>query len=143
MRPKKTVLVLDGNADMLSLRKFLLETRGYRVLAASTPQEAVGLLRHWPAGTIAAMVAHLDFRPAFAYRWLRLLARSFPELRVVLQVGAAGDGDAPAELQAVVRRVIPYRNAPTSELLDAVRDAVARPRGPSKTVAAAPSQAVA
>ncbi|HEY0308717.1 MAG TPA: response regulator, partial [Acidobacteriaceae bacterium] len=40
MRPKKTILCVDDNEQALSVRKFLLETRGYRVLAVGTAQEA-------------------------------------------------------------------------------------------------------
>ena len=41
MRPKKTILCVDDNEQILSVRTFLLETRGYRVIAAHTPQEAL------------------------------------------------------------------------------------------------------
>ena len=34
MRPKKTILCVDDNEQALSVRKFMLETRGYRVLTA-------------------------------------------------------------------------------------------------------------
>ena len=38
MRPKKTILCVDDNEQALSVRKFMLETRGYRVLAFSFPR---------------------------------------------------------------------------------------------------------
>ena len=33
MKPKRTILCVDDNEQSLSIRKVLLETRGYRVLA--------------------------------------------------------------------------------------------------------------
>ena len=41
MRPKKTILCVDDNEQVLSVRTFLLETRGYRIIAANTAQEAL------------------------------------------------------------------------------------------------------
>jgi CheY-like chemotaxis protein len=38
MRPKKTILCVDDNEQSLSIRKIMLETRGYRVLSA-LPQQ--------------------------------------------------------------------------------------------------------
>ena len=35
MRPKKTILCVDDNEQGLAVRKFLLETRGYRVVTAA------------------------------------------------------------------------------------------------------------
>jgi two-component system, OmpR family, response regulator CpxR len=41
MKPKRTILVVDDNEQSLSIRKVLLETRGYRVLAYSDAQQAI------------------------------------------------------------------------------------------------------
>ena len=41
MRPKKTILCVDNNEQVLSVRTFLLETRGYRIIAVNTAQEAL------------------------------------------------------------------------------------------------------
>ena len=43
MRPKKTILCVDDNEQTLSVRKFLLETRGYRVYTAVNGQDAITL----------------------------------------------------------------------------------------------------
>ena len=36
MKPKRTILCVDDNEQSLSIRKVLLETRGYRVSPART-----------------------------------------------------------------------------------------------------------
>lgn len=41
MKPKRTILCVDDNEQSLSIRKVMLETRGYRVLAYSDPQQAL------------------------------------------------------------------------------------------------------
>src|SRR5207249_8420788 len=41
MRPKRTILCVDDNEQALSIRKLMLETRGYRVLACSSGHQAL------------------------------------------------------------------------------------------------------
>jgi two-component system, OmpR family, response regulator CpxR len=43
MRPKKTILCVDDNEQALSIRKVMLETRGYRVLACNSAHAALEL----------------------------------------------------------------------------------------------------
>ena len=45
MKPKKTILCVDDNEQCLSIRKILLETRGYRVVACSTGAQALEAFR--------------------------------------------------------------------------------------------------
>ncbi len=41
MRPRKIILCVDQNETALGIRKFLLETRGYRVIGAIGAQQAI------------------------------------------------------------------------------------------------------
>ena len=43
MRPKKVILCVDDNEQELSVLKFMLATNGYKVISASTVQEAIGV----------------------------------------------------------------------------------------------------
>ena len=45
MKPKKTILCVDDNEQYLSIRKVLLETRGYRVVACTTGTQALEAFR--------------------------------------------------------------------------------------------------
>src|SRR5512136_352250 len=45
MRPKRTILCVDDNEQALSIRKVMLETRGYRVVACGNGQEAWEVFR--------------------------------------------------------------------------------------------------
>src|SRR6201999_2931798 len=56
MRPKKTILCVDDNEQALSVRKFMLETRGYRVLGALNGHEALEIFQ---AGNIDLVLSDL------------------------------------------------------------------------------------
>ena len=45
MKPKRTILCVDDDERSLSVRKVLLETRGYRVLPCSDPEGAVEVMK--------------------------------------------------------------------------------------------------
>src|ERR1700749_4073618 len=45
MRPKRTILCVDDNEQALSIRKLMLETRGYRVLACNNGALALELFK--------------------------------------------------------------------------------------------------
>jgi len=45
MKPKKTILCVDDNEQYLSIRKILLETRGYRVVACNNGAQALEAFR--------------------------------------------------------------------------------------------------
>src|SRR5215471_6270900 len=45
MRPKRTILCVDDNEQALSIRKLMLETRGYRVLACTSGLQALELFK--------------------------------------------------------------------------------------------------
>ena len=41
MKPKRTILCVDDNEQSLSIRKIMLETRGYRVIACNNGEKAL------------------------------------------------------------------------------------------------------
>lgn len=45
MRPKKTILCVDDNEQSLSIRKIMLETRGYRVVTCVNGKEALEIFQ--------------------------------------------------------------------------------------------------
>jgi two-component system response regulator CpxR len=45
MKPKRTILCIDDDERSLSIRKVLLQTRGYRVVTSTDPQHALQLVR--------------------------------------------------------------------------------------------------
>ena len=59
MRPKKTILCVDDNEQVLSVRTFLLETRGYRIIAVTSAQEALEVLERSLPGTLDLVLCDL------------------------------------------------------------------------------------
>jgi two-component system response regulator CpxR len=45
MKPKRTILCVDDNEQSLSIRKVMLETRGYRVVTSHNGREALEIFR--------------------------------------------------------------------------------------------------
>jgi two-component system, OmpR family, response regulator CpxR len=45
MKPKRTILCVDDDEHSLSIRKVMLETRGYRVLTCCDPDRAIEFMR--------------------------------------------------------------------------------------------------
>jgi two-component system response regulator CpxR len=46
MRPKRTILCVDDNEQALSIRKVMLETRGYRVLVSTDGPRALEIFKN-------------------------------------------------------------------------------------------------
>src|ERR1035438_5690834 len=59
MRPKKTILCVDDNEQILSVRTFLLETRGYRVIALASPQDALETIKNSLPGSLDLLLCDL------------------------------------------------------------------------------------
>ncbi len=65
MRPRKVILCVDSNEQALSVRKFMLETRGYRVVCVLQAQAA---LERFEAGGVDMVLS--DLTPVWmATRW--------------------------------------------------------------------------
>ena len=45
MKPKRTILCVDDNEQSLSIRKIMLETRGYRVVACRCGVDALEVFK--------------------------------------------------------------------------------------------------
>lgn len=56
MKPRRTILCVDDNEQLLSIRKVMLETRGYRVVACTNGIDA---LEHSKQGGIDLILADL------------------------------------------------------------------------------------
>ncbi len=132
MRPKKVILCVDDNEQTLAVRKFLLETRGYRVLSAASASEALQLLQEQPAGSIDLLLCDLlmpQMDGVELVRRARELQPSLPSLMVSGTVAAFERGSG-ADV------FLPKGASSPVELLERVRVMVARKRGPKKAAAA-------
>jgi len=115
MRPRKTILCVEDNEQVLSVRKFLLETRGYRVLAMSS---------------VDLLMADLIMPSMDGNELIRKAKQVHPGLPTLLVSGTVTSFDRAAAADAF----LPKGACTPAEVLDRIRILVARKRGPKKQV---------
>jgi CheY-like chemotaxis protein len=131
MRPKKVILCVDDNETALSVRTFLLETRGYRVITATNSQEALEILERTVPGTLDLLIADLLLPGMDGNELVRRAKQMHPMLPALIVSGtvAAYDRALAADY------FLPKGASTAAELLERIRVLVARKRGPKKHVA--------
>jgi two-component system response regulator CpxR len=132
MRPKKVILCVDDNEQSLSIRKFMLETRGYRVLAAINGREALELFQQ---GGIDLVLTDLVMPEMDGAEVIRVLKQLSPEVPMVLISGKVKlyDKGTCADL------FLPKGTYPAVELLERIRLLMVKKRGPKKATAMPPA----
>jgi two-component system, OmpR family, response regulator CpxR len=128
MRPKKTILCVDDNEQILSVRTFLLETRGYRVIAAPNAQDALELLERTLPGGIDLILCDLIMPQMDGNELVRRAKQLHPGLPAMIVSGTVNAFDR--ALHADV--FLPKGAASPAELIERIRILVARKRGPKK-----------
>jgi two-component system response regulator CpxR len=126
MRPKKVILCVDDNEQELSVLKFMLETNGYRVLAAANGQEAISLFATTPQ--IDLVLTDMSMPQMNGGQLVMRLKRMRSHVPMVLLADAQS---ANGEIH-VADAVIARKNCPTQELLERIKIMSARKRGPRK-----------
>jgi CheY-like chemotaxis protein len=128
MRPKKTILCVDDNEHILSVRTFLLETRGYRVIALTDPHEALEVIAHSLPGSLDLLLSDLLMPQMDGNELVRRAKDMHPQLPALIVSGtvAAYDRAGCADV------FLPKGACTPAELLERVRILVARKRGPKK-----------
>lgn len=127
MRPKKTILCVDDNEQALSVRKFLLETRGYRVMAAHSGEEAVEKFRE---GGIDLVLGDLVMPQMDGNEMVRRMKEIAPEVPMILISGSVKVFERANRADAF----LPKGAATPVEMLERIRVMIARKRGPKKVI---------
>src|SRR5579875_4097841 len=125
MRPKKTILCVDDNEQALSVRKFLLETRGYRVIAAQSGEEAVERFRE---GGIDLVLGDLVMPQMDGNEMVRRMKDIAPEVPMILISGSVKAFERANRADAF----LPKGASSPVEMLERIRVMIARKRGPKK-----------
>ena len=125
MRPKKTILCVDDNEQTLSVRKFLLETRGYRVLVALNAAEALETFRR---GGIDLVLGDLVMPQMDGNEMVRRMKDTAPEVPMILISGSVKAFDRANRADAF----LPKGASTPVEMLERIRVMIARKRGPKK-----------
>ena len=138
MRPKKTILCVDDNEQILSVRTFLLETRGYRVVTALTAQHAIEFLEQSLPGSIDLILCDLLMPQMDGNELVRRAKQLHPGLPAMIVSGTvlAFDRAGCADV------FLPKGACSPAEVIERIRVLVARKRGPKKAIASQTPEAI-
>jgi two-component system, OmpR family, response regulator CpxR len=134
MKPKRTILCVDDNEQSLSIRKILLETRGYRVLAFSSGAEA---LERFKRGGVDLVLTDLIMPGFDGTKLIEEVKALSPETPTILLSGKVRicDRDTRADV------FLPKGMYAPVELLERIRLLLVRKRGPKRSHAQAAGSA--
>lgn len=136
MKPKRTILCVDSNEQQLSIRKVMLQTRGYRVITSTARQEAWEIFKN---GGIDLVLADLMMPSLDGAKLIDQIKTSSPATPAILLSAKvkAYDHETRADI------FLPKGMYAPVELLERIRMLLVRKRGPKRTTshsAATPSR---
>jgi two-component system response regulator CpxR len=135
LRPKKTILCVDDNEQILSVRTFLLETRGYHVISATNALEALDFVRHSLPGALDLLLCDFLMFQMDGNELVRRVKQLHPGLPAMIVSGTVNAAD-----RAICADVfLPKGACSPAEMMERIRILVARKRGPKKASQPAPS----
>ena len=125
MKPKRTILCVDDNEQSLSIRKVMLETRGYRVIACSNAEDA---LAEFKKGGVDLVLTDLIMPGVDGTQLINKIKDIAPETPAVLFSGKIQiyDRDTRADV------FLPKGMFAPVELLERIRLLLVRKRGPKR-----------
>jgi two-component system, OmpR family, response regulator CpxR len=125
MKPKRTILCVDENEQSLSIRKVLLETRGYRVRTCACGAEALQLFQN---GGVDLVLADLAVQGTDGGSLIEKIKEISPQTPAILLSGKVRmyDRDTRADLFLAKGMYGP------AELLEHIRILLIRKRGPKR-----------
>jgi CheY-like chemotaxis protein len=127
MKPKKTILCVDDNEQALSIRKVMLETRGYRVLACNSGEMAIEAFRR---GGVDLVITDLIMPGVDGSRLIEEIKNLSPQTPAVLISGRAKiyERETLADVFLCKGMYEPM------DLLERIRLLLIRKRGPKRQV---------
>jgi two-component system, OmpR family, response regulator CpxR len=128
MKPKRTILCIDDNEQSLSIRKIMLETRGYRVIACNNGADA---LEEFQKGGIDLVLSDLIMPGLDGHRLIEEIKRISPQTPAILFSGKVKIYER--DMQADI--FLPKGMYAPVELLERIRLLLVRKRGPKRVVA--------
>ena len=134
MKPKRTILCVDDNEQSLSIRKIMLETRGYRVLAYSDAQHAI---ERFAQGGVDLVLTDLIMPGIDGSKLIENVKFISPETPAILLSGKVKiyEHETGADVFLAKGMYAP------ADLLERIRLLLVRKRGPKRAIARAQAQA--
>ncbi len=129
MKPKKVILCVDDNEQALSIRKIMLQTRGYRVITSSNGREA---LETFQRGGIDLLLTDLVMPGLDGTELIEHVKALSPATPCILFSGKIKvyERDTRADV------FLPKGMYAPAELLERIRLLLVRKRGPRRVAAA-------
>jgi len=129
MKPKRTILCVDDNEQSLSIRKVLLETRGYRVITCTRAEDAIERFRK---GGVDLVITDLIMPGYDGSRLIEEIKSLSPQTPAILLSGKVKiyDRDTHADV------FLPKGMYAPVELLERIRVLLIRKRGPKRAQSA-------
>ena len=133
MKPKRTILCVDDNEQSLSIRKVMLETRGYRVITCNSGQDA---LERFRKGGIDLVLTDLVMPGVDGDKLIDAIKTLSPQTPAILLSGKARtyNRDTRADV------FLPKGMYTPVELLERVRLLLVRKRGPKRAQSQTPGR---
>jgi DNA-binding response OmpR family regulator len=127
MKPKRTILCVDDNEQSLSIRKVMLETRGYRVITSTNGREA---LEHFKQGGVDLVLTDLIMPGLDGHKLIEEIKSLSPQTPAILFSGKTKiyERDMRADL------FLPKGMYAPLELLERIRLLLIRKRGPKRVI---------
>jgi two-component system response regulator CpxR len=125
MRPKKIILCVDDNEQELSVLKFMLTTNGYKVVSASTGQEAITVFTATQVDLVLADFNMPQMNGGQLVGRLKHIASHVPMILL-------GDPQVTGGAIHVADAMLAKKNCSPHELLERIKVMSARKRGPRK-----------
>ena len=125
MKPKKTILCVDDNEQALSIRKIMLETRGYRVIACNNGESGLDAFRR---GAVDLVLTDLIMPGMDGARLIEQTKAISPQTPAVLISGRVKiyERDTLADV------FLPKGMYEPMDLLEKIRLLLVRKRGPKR-----------
>lgn len=125
MRPKKIILCVDDNEQDLSVLKFMLATNGYKVVSATTGQEAIGIFAETAVDLVLTDFAMPQMN---GNQLISRLKQTAPHVPMIV----LGDPQKMGGEIHAADALLAKRNCSPQELLERIKIMSARKRGPRK-----------
>jgi CheY-like chemotaxis protein len=131
MRPKKTILCVDDNEQSLSIRKVMLETRGYRVVVTTSGKEAIEIFGKGGIDLVLSDLVMPEFDGKRVVEGVKALSPSTPTILFSGKI-TGFDSEMPSDV------FLPKGMYAPAELLERIRLLLVRKRGPRRAISALP-----
>ncbi len=125
MRPKRTILCVDDNEQALSIRKLMLETRGYRVVTCTNGQQALEAFRQGNVDLVLSDLQMPGMDGAGLVRKIKEISATTPTILFSGKIRAY-DQDTHADI------FLPKGMYAPIELLERIRIMLIKKRGPKR-----------